>query len=91
MKFFFTKLNFHTCVPPLIRLLKKIFTKLNFLSRDSGMNFLIFFALRSGPLVSFGVIFLFFRCGRCVRGFWRQMPVYTLLLFQFDFFEQASQ
>ena len=27
---FFTKLNFHTCVPPLIRLLEKFFTKLNF-------------------------------------------------------------
>ena len=29
---FFTKLNFLSCVPPLIRLLKKNFTKLNFLS-----------------------------------------------------------
>ena len=62
MKFFFTKLNFHTCVPPLIRLLKKIFTKLNFLSRDSGMNFLIFFCAAIG---SFGV-------------FWRHIPVFPM-------------
>ena len=58
-------LKFLSCVHPLIRLFKKLFTKLNFHTCVPHWYSLIFHDF----LLDF----------RCVRVFWRQMPVYTLL------------
>ena len=68
------KIKFSYLCTPLIRLLKKIFTRLNFLSCVPPLTYFNFFASAS-------LLFWEIQFRRCVRGFWRQILVYTLLFF----------
>ena len=76
----FYKTKFSFLCTPIDKTTQKNFYKIKFSYqyRYTSTNFSIFFCV-CVLLVSFGVIFQFIRCGRYVRGFWRQMPVYTLL------------
>ena len=109
LKKFFTKLNFHTCVPIDKTTQKNLYKiKFSFLCTPliCESKIIIFLNLKSlvirlgSPLSYYNCFLPYFAricricricgricrilCDRCVCGFWRQMPVYTLLTLDVD-------